>query len=456
MKLYSIKLEVRALKTICTSVGGKVSSTMLAKLTKDHFYDDTTSECFNRILSIVRSSGNIPHWDELLVDPVLTEPVRDELAEYRNIKPTKSIERVNLIFEHLDKFRKARVLHKSSETIIRALDRDSVDVDSLLNKTIDRVSTAQTSNISFGDSTVIIGEKSNARKYVSKLLSGDRPDVFRTGFKAFDSENGGFLPGSLAIIAAVTGGGKSSMANQLAINMAKAGLKICLVPLEMTKEECLARVVANVAKVEVSKYLYTKLTKNEIKRTKSTWVRFEKEVKEVGGSFQIHEPDGDVSIEEILTILKPYDYDVVIVDYIGLLKGADGDDSWRLLGNIARFGKIWARNENKLLIMLAQLSSEGDVRYSRTIVEHANNVWSWTYTDENRESGIIEVVPLKARNQKVFDFPLEHDFSTMRIFDVDSDTPPESRRSPQGEKRRRRLKEASSFEEVDRYLDTGE
>ena len=112
-----------------------------------------------------------------------------------------------------------------------------------------------------------------------------------------------------------------------------------------------------------------------------------------------------------------YPVDVVFIDYVGLLKGMDGEDQWRQLGRSAREAKLWAEKHQKIVVLLAQLSDDGVIRYSRAIREHSDNAWFWTCSEEDRKEGLITVKQAKARNQRAFDMVLEADFAHMSITD---------------------------------------
>jgi hypothetical protein len=104
-----------------------------------------------------------------------------------------------------------------------------------------------------------------------------------------------------------------------------------------------------------------------------------------------------------------------------LLKGVGGDDQWRQLGNAARFGKVFASNNNCLVVMCAQLSEEGAIRYSKAIKDHSDNMWSWVYNKEAQESHVIWIHQQKSRNQKAHSFGLVESFETMTIRDLSDD-----------------------------------
>jgi replicative DNA helicase len=454
MKLYDTKIEMRALRTLTDSTNNKARSLLASKLNNSFFYDEAALSIYKRIASITRKEGAIPSWEDLVGDPYLDEAAKEEIQNFEDMKPAKSSEKIALLYDNINRYRKGRIVYFNAEKVMKTLSDDVVDIDGLIENSSEALLRAQLGTFSEAKVTNI-GLKDNSDEILERLLSKKKKKVIPTGFYTYDKRNGGFQQPSLVIIAATSGGGKSAMANQLGINMSSAGFKVCLVPLEMTDEETMARTVANVARVDVMKYLFTKITTREEKKTRSAWAAFQKELKRVKGAFRIWEPEEDVSMEEILTMRRPYDDDVIIVDYIGLLKGVDGDDSWRQLGNAARYAKVWSKNNKKVVIILAQLSDEGAIRYSRAIKEHANNMWSWTYTDENRETGLIDIVQQKSRNQEAFDFQLGHDFSTMRMFDLDEtdESGMEDRRSTRGSKKRRKLKRASDDSDLDSYLE---
>jgi replicative DNA helicase len=432
MILYDDKLESQTLFN-CLESSSKVCSQILARITPDHFYDKVNQRVYKHISRVLHRTGRSITWDEVCFSPELPESIKKELR----LLPVKKLKDSSALrmLEDLDKYRKMRVIYNSVSRSLRSLESESLDVDDLLHELNESLGKARSASVG---EIINVGYKDNSLSIVEDLLSNKRRELIRTGFNAFDSKNGGFLLGSLVIIAGPTGGGKTAMANQLAINMAIRGSKVTIVPLEMTKRESIARVVSNVAKINVKKFLYTKTTQREKRHAMQCYQKFVKDCSRLRGVLRVYEPEMDVTIEDILTILKPYNDDVIIIDYIGLLKGVDGDQSWQALGNAARYAKVWAKNNNKIVIVLAQLSDEGAIRYSKAIKDHANNMFAWTYTDQNKKSGIIDIIQQKARNQEAFDFQLQVDFSTMRMFDVEQTDFPELNRSERGAKRLRR------------------
>jgi replicative DNA helicase len=252
------------------------------------------------------------------------------------------------------------------------------------------------------------------------MLYGKSKPSVPTGFRAFDERNGGILLGSLWTIGANTGGGKTAMAVNVLRNMTEfAAEDCCIVPLEMTATQTMDRLMGILTGLEVNKISQKKLSSGEKKVVKDTYRQYVATLKQNNTRYTIYEPEEDVSIEEVLLTLKPHGYKVILIDYISLLKGADGDDQWRQLGNIARFAKVFAKNNNCIVVLLCQVSEEGKIRYAQAIAEHSNNAWIWTMPGEESETSIMDIRQIKARNQHRFNFQLLSNNLTMRITDLD-------------------------------------
>lgn len=441
MKLLSVDTELKAITTLCS--GPKIiRNKLLSQLDAQDFYYTPAKDTYDRIMSVVRSRGELPSLSEILADPVIPEESRQTLRK-RRIAGAKTERTLTTLIGVLHKYRKLRGLYFDAEARMQALKSTSVDVDKLVEDSANALTQIRT-RANVDGQLVHFGRGNNSSALIKKLLSNERPEVIPTGFEAFDKRNGGFFPGSLVLLGGSTGGGKSAMANQLLINMTSRGYDSSLVPLEMTAVESGARILANLSGIDVRKFLLGTLSEGERRKAMRATKEWVTKLKELDTRYTIHEPDEDVTIEDVLFTLKPYGYKVIIIDYISLLKGVDGEDSWRQLSNVARFAKIFAKTHNIVVILLVQVSAEGVVRYSRGVVEHSNNCFLWTYTDQNRETGIIDIRQPKARNQEAFGFQLGHDFSTMRIFDVDSNTPPVDRTSA-GDKKRKKLDELEDY-----------
>ena len=215
-----------------------------------------------------------------------------------------------------------------------------------------------------------------------------------------------------------SGAGKSHLLGQLCKNQAQIGYKVLLVPLEMTEEEQLIRLLANVSRIDSMKFQLKELATAEKERAEKRFARFERQVVKNGGRFSIFRPKHDMTIEEILAAIHPYGADVVYIDYITLLKGSTGEDQWRKLGEIARYGKVYAGNHNKVVVLAAQVNEDGKLKYSQTIREHSSVAWVFVATKESKEKGVLNIDVLKSRNQKGKNFSVKVDYEHSHIYDL--------------------------------------
>ena len=420
-KLYEPRLELRALNALCRSKLKKEKTLLLSALSEDHFYDSGYRKTYKRIRKLMQETGRYPAWDDLITDPKLAKTIREDLSDFKE-KPLNKRSRFDRLLEQLDHFRKMRKLFFSAQGAVESLEEDHENVDQII-----RDLTSSLTDVSGGGarhSVLTIGHEDNTDEVFERLVSPDRPKIVRTGFRDFDMVNGGFAPGTLVLIAATTGGGKSAVCSQLAMNMAERGHSVGMMPLEMSNEEVYARDLANISGINLNKYLYPSwtgkppLTEREIKQARARRKEYIKKLSSLKSNIQLIEPDGGVAIEEALAIFSVYDHAVDIVDYVGLLEGTDDDNSAAALGRATRVGKNWARAMKRTLIIAAQLSEQGLVRYARAMKEHADVLWKWIYTEENRESGIMEIDVDKGRNMQPITFQLGHDFSLMRLHDI--------------------------------------
>ena len=204
--------------------------------------------------------------------------------------------------------------------------------------------------------------------------------------------------------------------------MAEQGARVGYGSFEMNAEMQEKRLLANISQTPLKKIRNPKtLTKSDKTHILKSFDEFTANCERRGGLFTSYAPSDDVTLEEFIFLLEPFGYDVEIVDYLNLLAGMDTDDQWRKLMGGARFCKRYAASRNKVIILLAQLGDDGALRYAKGLKDHVDYWWGWQYNEEARESGIITIKQYKARNDQLFDFPVEAAFDMMTVKDVSSE-----------------------------------
>lgn len=410
-KLSSPRTELAVLRAACHR-DDLISSTVLTKIDESYFYSEEAQEIFTLAKQVRNQTGKAVPFRMLLEHPQIS---KDAANFFRNSQPVISEKSEAMrALAALGEFRRRRSLAEIANTIGDALNKPTVNSKALMEQAQTRLTRGRASK----DDTVLVrfGHQDNAGDMIKRLLYEDRTnDIIPTGFKTFDSVNGGFFRGSLIGIAGTTGGGKSTLANQLAVNISSMGYPVDILPLEMSELEMSARISATVTRFDAMKILLQRMTAAEKKLVEERMLKWRKMLHRKQSYYAIHKPKEDVTMEEALSMMTA---PVKIIDYMGLLANTDGDDQWRKLGAATRYAKIYAEATHSLVIVLAQLDQSGLIRYSRAMAEHMNNLWAFVANKDTREAGIINIEQQKARNQRMFSFSLKIDSDMMRVYDL--------------------------------------
>lgn len=421
-KIASPRAELAVLRGMCHKKK-EIAGTLLGAVDESFFYSPEGTEVFTAVRKLILSSGASPNYKMLLEDPTLSKEARSFLRDSE--ASIQSVEEAKRAVRMLNKYRQTRGLYDIALSIDKAMQSSKIDVDDLLEECSKKLSAARASK-SRKDAFLHFGLNNNSNEFVKDLIFGDHSeDLIPSCIEAFDRESGGFLRGSLVVVGASSGGGKSLLANHFSVNMPLRGFKVLLVPLEMTKAEMTARVLANRSDLDVTKIIAGKLSEGEKERAYLKYQKWAKKIKKMGGRLTVFKPEEDMTFEEVIAASNTYDADVRIFDYISLFKGVDGEDSWQQLGAVARQAKIHAGVTNSLNILLCQVNDEGKIKYARAIAEHANNALLWVAKKEEREKPIGRILAEqpKARNSRSFPLDMGFKWAAMKVVPVDQVSP---------------------------------
>jgi hypothetical protein len=198
--------------------------------------------------------------------------------------------------------------------------------------------------------------------------------------------------------------------------MKRSGARVCFLPLEMGVEMLLIKMAASIIKVPVTTIIkeYDYYEKKVVKAVSRFLVKDEDSPE----CFDFYMPEPDATLEDVLTKLKPNQYDIIVVDYITLLAPMDKED-WKSLDKAGRLAKVFATNNKTIVCLLAQLDETTEnIRYSRALGEHSSNAWIWPEDHfKIKETGYITIKQKKARNQDPFTFRLAVDLSISSVKD---------------------------------------
>lgn len=419
--LHNNELEELALVSLVKGQG-LVRDYLFGNLRDEHFFTPFGKEIFYRVKNLMKEKNQIPTENSLLGDHAISENSKIIIKNsdfLLNDSYSKTQEEVVTMIEQLSHWTKLRKLHQLHVMAGESLLDTTKDLSGAISSLTNKLYEINTNSDNFENSITRVSDKETIDIIENQILTRRDQQCIPTGFKQFDDVNIGLPRGGLTIIAATTGGGKSLMALTMVGHMAQLGFKTCIVSLEMNEIELLERRFCSVSDIPVQALRTQKdLTIQDKERAMTKYKEYQDRIIKAKGKEDYKCRLNNLSIEELLYGLKPFGYDVIVIDYLGLLKGVDGDDQWRRLSEAARFCKIFAEENNINIIALAQLSKDGEIRYSRGILEHANNSFSWVCDKRAMEAGVIEVEQKKNRTGPPTNFFLEVDFACMRVKDL--------------------------------------
>lgn len=418
VKIVSPRAEIAVIKALCNK-NLKVAGTTLSLIDESYFYEPLSKELYNVIKEKFAENAESPSIRLLMEDPEVSDDAKQYLKDGASVvvdTPEEAAKAVHL----LNKFRRTRILYEIAKHIGTSFEAPKLNIDNLVNDVVTQINIAQATK-SNKDCFVHFGKNDNAKELLNDIIYGeDTDDIIPTGFQVYDELSGGFDRGSFVALGATSGGGKSTLATQLCVNMAKMGYKVVLVPLEMSKKEMGNRLLANIGNMELSKIRRHKLDEREKDLLTKRHRRWRKAVYTNGGRFTIFRPEEDLDIDEVYAAVSALKCDVCIIDYISLLKGIDDENQWLRLGSIARRAKVNAEITNRVNILLCQVNEDGKIRYAGAIKEHATSAWIWTPSDEDKESGIVRIEQIKSRNSQPFPFSLKFNWNRMQVESIDN------------------------------------
>ena len=244
--------------------------------------------------------------------------------------------------------------------------------------------------------------------------------VALTGFDNLDTLLGGLHRSNLIILAARPSLGKSSLALNIARNVAlEQGARVVVFSLETGKQEVMQRLLASEAKVNTQQFRLGEFTTDENARV------IEAVGKLAEAPIYIYDSP-PLTIVELLSKAKRFHQknpiDLIIIDYIGLMLQR-GDDNVSEMSEISRSLKQLARELNVPVLALSGLSRAPEQREdhrpllsdlwgSGSIEQDADVVmfiykadryyteqqWGEKHPDEMYPKGIAEIIIAKHRN----------------------------------------------------------
>lgn len=249
-------------------------------------------------------------------------------------------------------------------------------------------------------------------------MSSEKGDPIRsveTGIPKLDYSIGGLRDGQLIILAARPSVGKSALAAQIAVSVAKQGVKALFVSLEMSSIETAARCVAHETGFSMTAMLGGELTKDQSQHVAG--------LAEAYKSIPLHVEDkSSVTLQKLVRMIRQHAMKerlgLVVVDYVGLIAGRDGQSEREIIEQASKQLKQVAREEKTPILLLSQLNRESEkeqaikmptlsqLRNSGSLEQDADVVL--LLHRESRSSPKATLIVAKGRNVRVGKISLDY------------------------------------------------
>lgn len=272
----------------------------------------------------------------------------------------------------------------------------------------------------------------------------ENPDIAKgilTGFSTFDQITNGIHPGEFMIVAGDTGGGKSVLLHNIAVNAYLAGndpfdpydnwhdrgRNVLYFSLEMPKEVMERRIDACMAGIHSTKIRDGCLTEDD-KQRYFRILRFQKKYNK-----HIHIVDmprgvtpREIELKYLELCESSFKPDLIVIDYMGIMSpnNAEGSD-WMDLGQIAAEIHEMSRAYNISTLTGSQVNRSKDENYSTSriarsamIPQNANIIIHIANRpdEEMRDDMLVHITKMRDGEKK--SFALTKDFAKMKLIDL--------------------------------------
>lgn len=385
----------KALLAICLRGNNDALNTVLGKgITSHSFGDDRNMLIFEAISSIYLNNGDIDRFN-----------VSSELERSGTINKAGGVQYVfdvadtAAIISNLNSYIETILEKHRLRQITKILDEMQRDAksgrsapNSIIDYGIDRFTGLREDPEGVGFESIGAILKNNLREMHDSMSGKNRDKTVKTGFRGLDYMLGGLKPGTLNILAARPGMGKTALVINIATNVAsfKNNTYVDIFSLEMSKSEIGNRILAsrtNVTTKEITRASITPEKEQELIRAYKDLAALNIEI------------DDNSSVTPALMMSKCKELKskgklgLIIVDYLQLMTGSDerkNSSRQQEISDISRSLKILAKEMNVPIIALSQLSrgaeqrggDDGDhtpklsdLRDSGAIEQDADSVW---------------------------------------------------------------------------------
>jgi len=219
-------------------------------------------------------------------------------------------------------------------------------------------------------------------EFEKRLRGESLPMGFPFGIREVDERLNGIHRQHMGIISGRTGGGKSTLATQVAGNLALAGTGVLYLILERTESSAFERTIIQQSRcrvVAVKDPANNKPTKEEAQTIRRTIESIS------SANFHMRKPSNrrlQTILAEIRRYVRLHGVAVVFLDQIGLVRGErqKGDSHEAEVRGISNTLQELAHELNIAVVVMSQMNADGDTKGAKAVEEDAD--WNLSIIQE--------------------------------------------------------------------------
>lgn len=269
-----------------------------------------------------------------------------------------------------EKYILRRMIHTCTDVVSRVYDFEG-DVDSLVDG-VER----DILSIRPNQATTSIGIKALTLEALDKMekmfVSRGAIAGMSTGFADLDRATDGLHPGEMICLAAYPSAGKTALALNAAIHVAKSGTPVFVASCEMMPKALVLRAVSAEARVNLFDLRDGIATQGDFQRLSSS-------ASMVAKLPLFIENCNGFTIGEIVAMARRmkqrHNIGFMVVDYLQLLSSPKSDSREQEVSSVSKGIKSIAMQLGIPVLALSQLNDDGKLRESRAIGQDADSVW---------------------------------------------------------------------------------
>ncbi len=366
--VYDVETE-KALLSICIRDKAALDNTVSKRVVSDEFSDQRNALIYEAITKLYLDNGKIDRYnicDQLEKDGKLaqaggteyvfavanTSGVKSNIDTYINIVKEKST---------------TRLLIDTFNSLAAVAKKGTNSVNDIVETAVGKLTALREAPASSGFEALQKILRDNINDIHKTISGGAQTKAVNTGFRGLDAMLGGLRPGTLNIVAARPGMGKTALVINIATNIASmTGRNVNIFSLEMSKSEVGNRILASRSDVTVKQLQRANLrAEDEIKLTKAF-----KDLAELPIYISDNSAVTPLDMMSQCKSLKAKNMlGVIIVDYLQLMSSGSSnknDSRQNEISTISRSLKILAKDMQVPVIALSQLSRGSERREDHT------------------------------------------------------------------------------------------